>query len=160
MKLHVGSLILVLFFGLTTNASIKPTMVEMQQSQFKLCKSNSLKLSDPNSRDQARLNCITKEFPTRLGIESCVKEAKKFEYLLNEQSALRSCYYSKPQFAGMKNCLFIAKELHSLGDRDDMRLECVSSIGLPRGRNSCLEVANKFEQGQLKKKLITTCLEN
>jgi hypothetical protein len=160
MKLHVGSILLLICFGLAGKASIKPNIAEMQQSQFNLCKRNSLKFNEPNDRDQARLSCLSKEFPKQLSLETCVKEAKKFEYLLNEQSALRSCYYSKPQFIGMKNCLFVAKELHGLLDRDDMRLECVSSLGLPRSREKCLEVANKFEQGQLKKKLISTCLEN
>jgi hypothetical protein len=160
MKLYVGSLLFFIYFGFVAEASIKPNIAKMQQSQFNLCKTNSLRLSEPNDRDQARLNCLTNEFPRQMGLESCVKEAKKFEYLLNEQSALRSCYYSKPQFFGIKNCLSVAKELHSLLDRDDMRLECVSSLTMPKNRENCLKVANKFEQVQLKKKLISTCLEN
>ena len=160
MKLHVGTFFILFCFHFLVEASIKPGMAEMQQSQFNNCKRNSLKLTEPNDRDQARLNCIEKEFPRKLSLDTCVKEAKKFEYLLNEQSALRSCYYSKPQFVGINNCLKVANELHSLFDRDEMRLECVSSLGMPTGKDNCLNVANKFEQKHFKNKLISTCLEN
>lgn len=130
------------------------------ESDFKSCTKNSLKLNSPNERDQARLGCLEKKLPQTSTLSSCLKEAKKFEYLLTEQEAIKTCYHSNSKFWGIKNCLTVAKELHSLSDRDGMRLDCVATLGVPNDKGQCLNFANSFEQIEYKRKFNSTCLEN
>lgn len=160
MKRIVGSFFFFISICYQAHGVIKPIGLEKQQYLFHLCKQNSLKLAAPHERDRARMNCLVNNFSSQGDLKTCIKEAKKFEYLVNEQEGLKNCYYGNSRFSGIKNCLIVAKELHTLSDRDDMRLSCISSLGLPNNKGSCLEVVDSFEQGQVKKKLRSICLEN
>lgn len=157
MNLVVGhlSLLLTLLFSVPALAAI-----EKRESEFRNCTKNSLQYSTPQQRDLNRLECIEKKWPKPSTLQQCLKEARKFEYLTNEQLAIKSCYHTNAQYAGIKNCLTVANQLHEVSERDDMRYDCVSVSGLPKKKSECLNIANSFEQSKYKKKFNIVCLEN
>lgn len=157
MNLIVGhlSLLLVFLFSVSAIAAI-----EKKDSEFRICTKNSLQYATPQQRDLNRLDCLEKKWPRSLTLQQCLKEARKFEYLTNEQLAIKSCYYTNVQYTGIKNCLTVANQLHEISERDDMRYDCVSVAGLPKIKSECLNIANSFEQLKYKKKFNFVCLEN
>ena len=157
MYLVVGHLSLLITFIFSASAIAG---IEKRESEFRNCTKNSLFYSTPQQRDLNRLDCIEKKWPKSSSLQQCLKEARKFEYLTNEQLALKSCYHTNAQFAGIKNCLTVANQLHEVSERDDMRYDCVSVSGLPKKKSECLNVANSFEQLKYKKKFNIVCLEN
>jgi len=157
MNLLVGPISLFLTFLISMSAV---AAIEKKESEFRSCTKNSLQSSTPQQRDLNRLDCIEKKWPRSLSLQQCLNEARKFEYLMNEQLAIKSCYYTNSQFAGIKNCLTVANQLYEISERDEMRYDCVSVAGLPKIKSECLHIANSFEQLKYKKKLIIVCLEN
>lgn len=157
MKSIVGYLSLLITFLILVPAH---AAIENKDSDFRICTKNSLQFSTPQQRDLKRLDCLEKRWPKSLSLQQCLKEARKFEYLTNEQLAIKSCYHTNSHFTGIKNCLTVANQLHEITERDDMRYECVSVAGLPKKKSECLNVANSFEQLKYKKKLNVVCLEN
>lgn len=149
----LGSIVIGLIFGFSNIASTATAKAELTT-----CLKRSLYYSTPPDRDEARQECLSKE--RNLDLSKCMREAQRMEYLLNEQISLRECYNSRPQFHSMPNCLNVAKKLHTITDRDGMRLDCVSQMGLPKGAAECLNVAKSFEQTLYKKRIVRICLEN
>lgn len=134
--------------------------IHQQELIFQNCTKESLKKTSPQDRDSARINCIEKKWPAHYTFSKCVQESRKFEYLMNEESSLKSCYHTKPKYFNIKNCLTVANQLHSISERDDMRLHCAAANGAPRNKNVCFKVAKSLEQSQLIKKFNLSCLEN
>ena len=157
MNLIVGHLILLLIFLISVPGL---AAIEKKDSEFRNCTKNSLLYATPQQRDLNRLNCIEKKWPKSLTLQQCLKEARKFEYLTNEQLAIKSCYHTNTQYAGIKNCLTVANQLHEIFERDEMRFDCVSVAGLPKKKSECLNIANSFEQLKYKNRLNIVCLEN
>ncbi len=84
------------------------------------------------------------------------------EYLTNSEEALKSCYYARPQAWGARNCLNVAKKLHTTLDRDSMRLDCISQLESLQnsGNKSCLIISEAFEQLHYKERFKQVCQEN
>lgn len=151
----VGPLLLILMsVGFDAIAAID------RSSDFQSCTKRSLQLSTPQLRDLERLDCLERKWPKARSLKQCLEEARKFEYLTNEQLALKSCYYTNTRYAGIKNCLFVADQLHEVAERDEMRYDCVSVAGLPKNKSQCLNISKEFEQIKYRKKLNGSCLEN
>lgn len=153
MKLGSVVYLTVVFVSVLTAHAAKPS----KTLELKSCLKNSLKNATPPSRDHARQNCLEDHLKVSLNV--CLSEAQKMEYLTNEQAALKSCYYTRPAVGTLKSCFGVAKKLHSLSDRDGMRLDCISTYGLPSSSSGCLKAANSFEQTQYKNRFLSTCLE-
>lgn len=127
---------------------------------FKTCLRQALHKNTPPDRDNAKKICLNKfvEIP----LSSCLVEAKKMEYLTNSEEALKSCYYARPHAWSAKNCLNVAKKLHTTLDRDSMRLDCLSQLESLQntGNKSCLIISESFEQLHYKERYKQVCQEN
>lgn len=151
MKLSVvGICLLLLVFSNGLQAALP-------NPNLSRCLKDSLTRSTAPERDAARFACFSRSSNMRLS--SCIREAQRMEYLLNEQEALMDCYYSNPRAWGLNNCFYVAKRLHTRTDRDSMRLDCVAQIGLPRDKNQCLKMTKSIEQSHHRVRMARACLE-
>ena len=137
--------------------AITPSPMVLLQS----CLKQSLRQNSPPDRDNARFVCLEKFVKVPLSV--CEKEAQKMEYLTNTEEALKNCYYSRPESFNTRNCLDVAKKLHTSLDRDSMRLDCMSALEsqIESSKNkNCLMIANSFEQLHYKERFKQVCQEN
>lgn len=123
---------------------------------FKSCLKQSLRKNSPPQRDNAKFICLEKFVSIPLSL--CLHEAEKMEYLSNTQEALKSCYYSRSQEWNPRNCLAVAKKLHTFIDRDNMRLDCFSQLESQRNtEKNCLMILESFEQLHYKERFKQVC---
>jgi hypothetical protein len=134
--------------------------IQNQELKFKNCTQMSLKKATPQDRDLARLDCIEKNWPSTFSFSRCLQESRKFEYLMNEEVSLKSCYFTKSYSSNIKNCLTVANLLHSVSDRDDMRINCALANNAYKNKLTCFKVAKSLEQSQIIKKFNPLCYEN
>lgn len=134
--------------------------IQNQELIFKNCTRLSLNNNTPQERDRERLNCIEKKWPITFGFSHCLQESRKFEYLMNEELSLKSCYFTKLRHSNIKNCLTVANLLHSVSDRDDMRVNCALANNAYKNKLTCDKVAKSLEQSQIIKKFNQICYEN
>lgn len=151
--MKLGKICVALILGLSSVAFSAKT-----DPKFLICLKSSLKRSTPIERDEARLACMRRH--VNINLSTCTQEAQRMEYLLNEQVALKECYYTRTQSWSLANCFNVAKKLHTLSDRDGMRLDCLTQMSLPKDKGNCLKLANSFEQRQHKLRFVSVCLEH
>jgi hypothetical protein len=128
--------------------------------EFKSCLSAALKKISPPQRDNAKFICLEKF--KGISFSTCFKEARKMEYITNSEEAKRLCYYSKPLAWSVGNCLGVAKSLHTILDRDAMRLDCLEQLGnqFRMTQVSCLKIAKSLEQAHHKERFVEACAGN
>ncbi len=127
--------------------------------RFKTCLKQALVKNSPPDRDSSKMICLDKF--VGIPLSSCLNESKKLEYLTNSEVALKNCYYSRPQSWSASNCLDVAKKLHTVLDRDNMRLDCFSQLESQQpSRKNCLMVSKSFEQSHYKERYQQVCQEN
>lgn len=151
MKLSVIG-ICILLWGFST-----ASLAASANPQFNACLKKSLARPTPPERDEARQACLRKNL--NMSLSTCVLEAQRMEYLQNEQTALVECYESKPRFWSRPNCFAVAKKLHTLTERDEMRIDCLNQMGLPRDKKACLHLAKAIEQSHHRNVIARACLE-
>lgn len=126
---------------------------------FKSCLRHSLHKNSPPDRDNAKFICL--ERFVGIPLDTCLNEAMKMEYLSNSQEALKSCYYSRPRIWNARRCLDVAKKLHTISERDNMRMDCFSQLESERmSRVKCLMITESFEQLHYKERFKQVCQEN
>lgn len=151
MKLSViGICFLLLGFNTASHAALSNPILSS-------CLKSSLSRPTPPERDEARQACLRKKL--NISLSTCVSEAQRMEYLHNEQTALRECYESNPRLWSRHNCFSVAKKLHSLSDRDVMRIDCLRQMGLPRDKKACLHLAKAIEQTHHRDVIARACWE-
>ena len=132
--------------------------VKTADLQFRTCVKQALRKNSPPDRDNAKIICLEKFVNIPLSI--CLDEAKKMEYLTNTEEAYKSCYYSRPQMWTARNCLAVAKRLHTLDDRDSMRLDCFNELESQQpSKKNCSMVSESFEQLHYKERFKQVCLD-
>lgn len=134
--------------------------IQNSELNFKKCTQLSLKKDSPQERDKERLKCIEKKWPSTFSFSHCLRESRKFEYLINEELSLKSCFYTNSDNSNIKNCLTVANLLHSASDRDDMRINCALANNAYKNKLNCFKVAKSLEQSQIIKKFNPICYEN
>jgi hypothetical protein len=153
MKLGCMLMLLIFLSSVSFGALTKPIDL-----LFKTCLRQSLQKSSPPDRDNARFVCFEK-FP-HTPFSTCLDEAKKMEYMSNAEEAMKNCYYSRPQVWSARNCLDVAKKLHTALERDDMRLDCFSEFQAQGTQSTCSMIANSFEQTYYKERFKQVCQDN
>lgn len=151
--MKLGVIGVVLFLGIGFSVSAAKT-----DKTFPLCLQGALIPPTPQQRDEARQACLRRFI--NISLSKCLDEARRMEYLFNEQEALKMCFYIRPQAWNLPNCFDVAKKLHTRADRDGMRLECFTQMDLPIDKKSCLKLAKSFEQRQHEMRFVSTCSEH
>ena len=124
--------------------------------QFRACVKQALRKNSPPDRDNSKIVCLEKF--VGIPFSTCLIEAKKMEYLSTSEEAYKSCYYSRPKMWSARNCLNVAKKLHTLADRDSMRLDCFSELESQQAsKKDCLMVSESFEQLHYKERFKQVC---
>lgn len=149
-----------LFFCILISTHLVFSAVQKPEIKYQTCIQASLKKKTPQERDLARFECIDKKWPSHFTFSSCVLESSKFEYLMNEELSLKNCFYTKSSPSNIKNCLTVANRLHSVDERDDMRLRCAITNSAYKNKLTCYKVAESLEQIHLIKKFNPLCYEN
>lgn len=154
MKLGCTLLWIIFVSSIGFGANLKA--VELH---FHTCLRQALRKSSPPARDNAKFICLEKF--VSIPFSSCLKEARRMEYLSNSEEALKSCYYSRSLVWNTRNCLNVAKKLHTVIDRDRMRLDCFSQLDAQQmSRKNCLLISESFEQTHYKERFKQVCEEN
>jgi hypothetical protein len=153
------TLLCFIFMSAVALAASSETRVNASELHFRSCLKQSMRKNSPPERDDSKLICLEKFVGVTLS--SCLGEAKKLEYLTNSEEAYKTCYYSRPQVWNTRNCLDVAKKLHTFIDRDGMRLDCFSQLESQQtSRKNCLMVAVSFEQLHYRERFKQVCQEN
>ncbi len=132
---------------------------KIQDRSLKVCLKQAMNQKNPPDRDNAKLFCLEKF--SGASFSTCLDEAKKLEYLTNSQEALKSCYFSRPKIWSARNCVGVAKQLHTIVDRDSMCLDCISQLEARQiSFINCMKISDSFEQLHYKERFEQVCQKN